>query len=92
MAMTWSRSFVKRRLVAQHGELKVEHQEVETLGLLLFCLYIRGKRGDLRGKLVEVVLLEDSPCLWLGEPLDVQSLRAHDEVVEVHGRHHTVQK
>ena len=56
MAMTWSRSFVKRGSWRKNGELQVEHQEVEALGLLLLCLNVRGKRGDLRGKLVEVGL------------------------------------
>jgi hypothetical protein len=41
---------------------------------------------------VEVVLLENSPRLGLGEPLDMRSLRAHNEVVKVHGRHDTVQE
>ncbi len=59
------------RIVAQNGELQVEHQEVEPLRLLLFRLDVGGQRGDLRRKLVEVVLLQDSPRLWLGEPLDV---------------------
>jgi hypothetical protein len=84
--------FRKPRIVAQYGELEMEQQEVEPLGLFLLGFHVGGKTRHLRCRVVEIIFLKNPPSSSFGVPFDEFSLRSYHEIVDVHGGHDAMEQ
>lgn len=72
------------RLHPQHGELQVQQEQIEALGLLLLWLQFRGQAGDLVRQLVEGLRLQVVPDVRTRVFLHQPAPGPDHEVVHVH--------
>jgi hypothetical protein len=66
---------------AQQSQLKAQHQEIKTLGLLVFLGEFRWQARDMLSQLVPLLLAKGGPGLGLAICLDESAFGPHDEIV-----------
>jgi hypothetical protein len=73
-------------LDVEHSQLEMQHQEVKSLGFLVFVYEFRRQCGNLVDQLSNLLRTKLLPRFFLSVTFDESPLRPDDEVVRVHRR------
>lgn len=88
-------SLCKRRGVGdefQESQLQVQHQQVEAFGAFVFFRQGRGQSGQMVAQFGLIVVAQRIPGAPVSKVFSLTVVRAHQEIVRIHGRHFGMQQ